>query len=50
MEMFKENRERLCARLRQAAGYEAGSVVLLEAGHSEMRYCSDHEPVFRQVM
>lgn len=49
MELFKQNRERLCEALRQAPGYQPGSVVLLEGGHAEMRDSSDHEILFRQV-
>lgn len=49
MRMFKENRERLCERLRADPGYQAGSVILLEGGVSETRHSSDHEPLFRQV-
>ena len=49
MRMFKENRERLCERLRADPNYQPGSVILLEGGVSEMRHSSDHEPVFRQV-
>ena len=50
MRMFQENRERLCERLRNAEGYQPGSVVLLEGGISEMRHSSDHELLFRQVL
>ncbi|CAH1780537.1 unnamed protein product [Owenia fusiformis] len=48
MSLHKENRQRLCERLRNAPGYQKGSLVLLQGGESKLRYCSDHEPVFRQ--
>ncbi|KAF6029243.1 PEPD [Bugula neritina] len=48
MRMFRENRRRLCERLRADPNYQPGSVVLLEGGHSEMRHSSDHELLFRQ--
>jgi hypothetical protein len=52
MEMFAENRERLCKRLRCLAGsgkIPTGAIVILQGGPSETRFCSDHEPIFRQV-
>lgn len=48
MEMFKENRDRLCQRLRDNPNVPKGAIVILQGGSSEMRYCSDHEPLFRQ--
>ena len=49
MEMFKENRQRLCQRLRDNSKVPKGAIVILQGGISETRYCSDHEPLFRQV-
>ncbi|CAF0996440.1 unnamed protein product [Rotaria magnacalcarata] len=48
MELFKENRQRLCEVLRCHRTLPPDSFVLLQGGKSEMRYCSDHEPLFRQ--
>ncbi|CAF0961215.1 unnamed protein product [Rotaria sordida] len=48
MELFKLNRQRLCEALRSHRTLPADSFVLLQGGTSEMRYCSDHEPLFRQ--
>lgn len=48
MELFRLNRQRLCEALRGHRTLPADSVVLLEGGQSAMRYCSDHEPLFRQ--
>ncbi|CAI9735188.1 xaa-Pro dipeptidase-like [Octopus vulgaris] len=47
-ELFKTNRQNLCERLRKIKQIPANSYVLLQAGESETRYCSDHEPLFRQ--
>ena len=49
MEMFKENRDRLCQRLRDNPKVPKGAIVILQGGISETRHCSDHEPLFRQV-
>lgn len=46
--LFKENRERLCERLRNVENLEKNAYVLLQGGKSTTRYCSDHEPLFRQ--
>lgn len=48
MELFRLNRQRLCEALRSHRTLPADSVVLLEGGQGQMRYCSDHEPLFRQ--
>lgn len=48
MELFKENRQRLCEALRGHRTLPSDSFVLLQGGKGEMRYCSDHEPLFRQ--
>jgi hypothetical protein len=47
--MFKQNRERLCARLRKNKDVPKGAMVLLQGGEADTRNCSDHEPLFRQV-
>ena len=49
MRLFGLNRERLCERLQALQDVPSSSIVLLEGGKQEMRYCSDHEPLFRQV-
>ncbi|CAF1157602.1 unnamed protein product [Adineta steineri] len=48
MELFKLNRQRLCEALRAHRTLPSESFVFLQGGASEMRYCSDHEPLFRQ--
>ncbi|PVD20999.1 hypothetical protein C0Q70_19163 [Pomacea canaliculata] len=48
MDVFKENRNRLCDRLSNNPEVPRGAIVLLQGGESETRYCSDHEPLFRQ--
>jgi Xaa-Pro dipeptidase len=48
LELFKLNRQRLCEALRSHRTLPADSFVLLQGGTSEMRYCTDHEPLFRQ--
>ncbi|CAF1291995.1 unnamed protein product [Adineta ricciae] len=48
MELFKLNRQRLCEALRAHRTLPPDSFVFLQGGTSEMRYCSDHEPLFRQ--
>jgi Xaa-Pro dipeptidase len=48
MELFKLNRQRLCEALRGHRTLPSHSFVLLQGGQGEMRYCSDHEPLFRQ--
>ncbi|VDI06320.1 Xaa-Pro dipeptidase [Mytilus galloprovincialis] len=45
-ELFQENRQRLCERLKGKV--QSGAIVLLQGGESQTRYCSDHEPLFRQ--
>ena len=49
MRLFALNRERLCERLQALQDVPPSSIVLLEGGKQETRYCSDHEPLFRQV-
>ncbi|CAG2200027.1 PEPD [Mytilus edulis] len=45
-ELFQENRQRLCEKLKGKV--PSGAIVLLQGGDSQTRYCSDHEPLFRQ--
>jgi len=47
--LFVLNRSRLAERLRQNAQVKNNSVVVLQGGNEESRYCSDVGPVFRQV-
>ena len=49
MELFRQNRQRLCERLRKNGKVPKGAIVVLQGGVAETRDCSDHEPVFRQV-
>ncbi|BFZ20614.1 hypothetical protein BsWGS_23653 [Bradybaena similaris] len=48
MELFKQNRGRLCERLRGTGKVPAGAIVLLQGGVAETRNDSDHELLFRQ--
>lgn len=48
MELFAQNRKRLCESLRATGKVPAGAIVLLQGGVFETRNCSDHEPLFRQ--
>lgn len=48
MVMFKQNRDRLCERLRKNDKVPKGAIVLLQGGEADTRYCSDNEPLFRQ--
>lgn len=48
-ELFGLNRKRLLERLRANANINKDSIVLLQGGLEETRYCSDVGPVFRQV-
>lgn len=49
MELFKQNRVRLCERLRGTGKVPTGAIVLLQGGVAETRNDSDHELLFRQV-
>lgn len=49
MSLFSDNRQRLCKRLREGGEVPEGSIVVLQGGGQESRYCSDTEIVFRQV-
>ena len=50
MSLFSLNRQRLVKSLSDNPEIpNTGAVLLLEGGKQETRYCSDHEPVFRQV-
>ena len=47
MDMYSENRGKLCTRL-QAQGAPPAGVVLMEGGKEEYRHESDTEKLFRQ--
>lgn len=47
--LFALNRNRLVERLRNNSNVENDSVVVLQGGNDDTRYCSDVGPVFRQV-
>lgn len=49
MELFKQNRTRLCERLKATEKVPAKSYVLLQGGVADTRNDTDHEPLFRQV-
>lgn len=48
--LFRTNRDRLIDSLRKVKALEnkKNPLVLLKGGEYTMRYCSDHEPIFRQ--
>lgn len=46
--LYKINRERLCERLKNVKDVTKNAYVLLKGGESTTRFCSDHEPIFRQ--
>lgn len=48
MDMFKQNRQRLCDRLRANTNVVKGAMVLLQGGVAKERNDTDHEPLFRQ--
>ncbi|KAK0039925.1 xaa-Pro dipeptidase-like isoform X2 [Biomphalaria pfeifferi] len=48
MELFQENRKRLCERLKATGQVPNGAFVVLQGGVSETRNDTDHEPIFRQ--
>ncbi|XP_059152163.1 xaa-Pro dipeptidase-like [Physella acuta] len=48
MELFKQNRARLCERLKATGKVPEKSYVLLQGGVADTRNDSDHEPLFRQ--
>jgi Xaa-Pro dipeptidase len=51
MALYRQNRERLVARLEKSAGAAsalAGGVVLLRGGRAKTRHETDHEHLFRQ--
>ncbi|XP_013417625.1 xaa-Pro dipeptidase-like [Lingula anatina] len=48
MELHKENRKRLCERLRANKNVPKNSVVVMQGGESATQYCSDTELLFRQ--
>lgn len=49
MELFAENRQRLCERLRVREDVKLGAVVILQGGEQTQRYCTDTDVLFRQV-
>ena len=49
MELHALNRKRLVDKLREVESLNGKTaIVLLQGGPSATRYCSDHEPLFRQ--
>lgn len=50
MRLFALNREKLLDRLRKVPNLPKSSIVILEGGKAEMRHCTDHEKLFRQVI
>lgn len=49
MDLHDLNRKRLVEKLRSVSSLkEKKAVILLQGGPSVTRYCSDHEPLFRQ--
>lgn len=48
--LFAENRERLCQGLKSEKDLQAGSVIVLQGGEQEQRYCTDTDTIFRQVL
>ena len=49
MELFSENRRRLCERLRVREDVKLGAVVVMQGGEQVQRYCTDTDIIFRQV-
>lgn len=49
MELFRENRERLCEKLRAREDVKPGAVIILQGGEQTQRYCTDTDVLFRQV-
>lgn len=47
--LFAQNRTRLLERLRKNANVPKDSIIVLQGGKDDTRYCSDVGPVFRQV-
>ena len=51
MELHRENREKLCRRMREkleSMGQDGNGEVLLQGGEEHNRYDTDHTPLFRQ--
>ncbi|TRY90159.1 hypothetical protein DNTS_033346, partial [Danionella cerebrum] len=46
--LFAENRRRLCTSLKALSDLHPGSIVLLQGGEQQQRYCTDTDLVFRQ--
>ena len=49
MELFRENRERLCEKLRAREDVKPGAIIILQGGEQTQRYCTDTDVLFRQV-
>ena len=49
MELFAENRQRLCEQLKTRTDVKPGAVVILQGGEQKQMYCTDVDIVFRQV-
>ena len=49
MELFQENRERLCEKLKAREDVKPGAVIILQGGEQTQRYCTDTDVLFRQV-
>lgn len=47
--LFALNRNRLVERLRKNSNVKNDSIVVLQGGNDDTRYCTDNVPVFRQV-
>jgi len=50
MELFSQNRQRLCDKLQQIDTVSSKSVVVLQGGESLSIYDTDREYLFRQVI
>ncbi|CAL1534387.1 unnamed protein product [Lymnaea stagnalis] len=48
MELFQQNRKRLCDRLISTGKVPKGAFIVLQGGGAETRDDTDHEPLFRQ--
>ncbi len=49
MALFAKNRATLVDCLKKTASLPHAAIVVLQGGNAEMRYCTDHELLFRQV-
>lgn len=48
MELFQQNRQRLCDRLKASGKVSKGAFIVFQGGVAETRDDTDHEPLFRQ--